>query len=115
MIKTHIIVDFYKADRVILARTEDLRAALERAILSLNVEVCNDNYIQFEPEGATATVVTKVFHFSIHTWPEYYSCTVDLYSSQDATYASNVAEALKQELLAKEYDLKILPRFAKQL
>lgn len=115
MIKTHIIVDFYKADRYTLAKTENLRAAIERALLHLGVEVCNDNYIQFEPEGATATVVTKIFHFSIHTWPEYYSCTLDLYSSEDATYASNVAEALKQEFLAKEYDLKILPRFAKQM
>jgi S-adenosylmethionine/arginine decarboxylase-like enzyme len=114
MIKTHIIVDFYHADRTTLARTEELKAAIDRVLCNLDTEACNDNYIQFEPEGVTATIVTKDFHFSIHTWPEHRACAVDLYSGKDKNYASRVAEALSKELLAGEYDLKVMRNLLKR-
>ncbi len=115
MIKTHTIIDFYKADQTTLANAEELKAAIERVLCNLDTEACNDNYIQFEPEGVTATVVTKAFHFSIHTWPEYRACAVDLYSSKDKLFASKVAEAFKKELLAGEYDLKVVRSLLKRV
>ncbi len=114
MIKTHIIVDFYKADKTTLAKAEELKAAIDRVLCNLDLEACNDNYIQFEPQGVTATVVTKDFHFSIHTWPEYRACAVDLYSTKDKHFASKVAEALKKELLSEEYDLKVVRSLMKK-
>jgi len=61
MLKTHVIVDFYMADAEILARTDKLKAAIDRALDSLDHEVVQESYIQFEPIGVTATVVGKMF------------------------------------------------------
>ncbi len=110
VITAHIILDFYKADPLTLAKTEELQAAIDRALASIDVVACNDNYIQFEPQGVTATVVTPSFHFSIHTWPEYGSCAVDLYSSKEPEFARIIANELKKEFQAGEYDLKVIDR-----
>ncbi len=110
MIKTHIIVDFYVANPETLARSENLRAAIESACFSLGHRIRQDNYIQFEPFGVTATVVSDLFHFSIHTWPEHCSCAVDLYSARDNDFAKEITEALKINFESKEYDFKIMDR-----
>jgi S-adenosylmethionine/arginine decarboxylase-like enzyme len=113
VIRTHIIFEFYKADRDILATTGALKAAVDRAMASLNLSPRQDSYIQFEPEGVTATVVGEFFHFSIHTWPEFMSCAVDLYTAQDQFYGREIANALTIAFKAQEYDLKILTRTQK--
>jgi S-adenosylmethionine decarboxylase len=110
MIKTHVTVDFYSAESRIFEKTELLKVAITKALNSLDLSVRQDSYIQFEPVGVTATVVGENFHFSIHTWPEHESCAIDLYSSQGQSFARNIAEALKQEFRASEYDIKFLDR-----
>lgn len=110
MLKTHVTLDFYKADSEILAKSEALKVAIEAAVKTLNLKISNDNYIQFQPQGVTATVITDAFIFSIHTWPEHESCAIDLYTARDYNFAGEVAQALKHELKAQEYDLKVLDR-----
>ncbi|MCE2928465.1 MAG: S-adenosylmethionine decarboxylase [Candidatus Caenarcaniphilales bacterium] len=110
MLKTHVIVDFYMADAEILARTDKLKAAIDRALDSLDHEVVQESYIQFEPIGVTATVVGKMFHFSIHTWPEHGSCAIDIYSLEDKNLLRSIASALRDSFSAQEYDIKILDR-----
>jgi len=110
MIKTHIIVDFYQADSSKLGRKEALDAAMSQALESLNLEIKARSFIQFEPEGVTATIVGELFHFSIHTWPEHGSCAIDLYSAKDRNFGREIADALKISFQAKEYDLKFLDR-----
>lgn len=113
MIKTHITLDFYQAEPQILALNKDLKTAIEGSLSSLNLTVVQDSYIQFEPQGVTATVVGKDFHFSIHTWPEHGSCAIDLYSTRDYSFARTIADSLKEYFHAKEYDIKVLDRSQK--
>jgi S-adenosylmethionine decarboxylase proenzyme len=35
---------------------------------------------QFEPQGATAVLVLRESHLSVHTYPEYRACYVDVFS-----------------------------------
>ncbi len=110
MLKTHITLDLYMANPDILALSEPLKAALTKSCTDLNHAVRQENYIQFEPFGVTATVVSDLFHFSIHTWPEHCSCAIDLYSLRGTEFTRAIAEAFKENLEAKEYDIKILDR-----
>ncbi len=110
MIKTHITIDFYQAKPEILAQEKELKTAIDSCLNSINLEVKQESYIQFQPQGVTATVVGEAFHFSIHTWPEHGSCAIDLYSAQDYAFARNIADALKAAFFAKEYDIKVLDR-----
>lgn len=110
MITTHIILDFYKADRATLATSAALKAAIDSALVELGVNLNLDNYIQFEPEGVTATVVADGFHFSIHTWPEFHSCAIDLYTDRKAVFATELAKALDKAFQAQEHDMKVLNR-----
>ena len=110
MIKTHVIVDFYGAKAELFEHTALLKTAIDKALLSLNLSPNKDSYIQFEPIGVTATIVADNSHFSIHTWPEHSSCAIDLYSNQDQIFTRKIAEALKNEFKASEYDIKFLNR-----
>lgn len=110
MLKTHITIDFYRADEEILAKRDRLKTAIDRALLSLDLQIKQESYIQFEPIGVTATLVGINFHFSIHTWPEHGSCAIDLYSSQDVNFGREIANALRDSFSALEYDIKILDR-----
>lgn len=69
--------------------------------------------MQFEPQGVTATIVSELFHFSIHTWPEFGSCAVDLYSLKEYDFARSIADVLKLAFEANEYDLKVMHRMQK--
>ena len=113
MIKTHITLDFYQAEPNILARNENLQKAINEALSRLELKITQDSYIQFEPQGVTATIVGESFHFSIHTWPEHGSCAIDLYSSQDYGFARKIADELKESFFAQEYDIKVLDRTQK--
>ena len=110
MIKTHITLDFYQAEPQILTRTENLKAAITICLDRLLLKVVQESYIQFEPQGVTATVVGEAFHFSIHTWPEHGSCAIDLYSSNEYSFAREIADTLKECFHAQEYDIKVLDR-----
>ena len=110
MVTTHIILDFYKADRATLATGTALKAAIDSALENLGVSLNQDNYIQFEPEGVTATVLADGFHFSIHTWPEFHSCAIDLYTNREAVFATELAQALDKAFMAQEHDMKVLRR-----
>ncbi len=108
--KFHVIVDFYGANATTLAKTEELKTALVRACESLDIAIDNESFYQFQPEGVTATMATADMHFNIHTWPEFGSCAIDLYSHRDHDFMVQVSEAFKRELQASEYDMKILAR-----
>lgn len=110
MAKSHAIIDFYKADAQILAKTSELKAAIERACKSLDLEIIEDIFYQFEPEGVTATIKCAQMHFNIHTWPEFRSCAIDLYSSRGHDFTSQIAVALQNELKASEHDKKFMNR-----
>jgi S-adenosylmethionine decarboxylase proenzyme len=113
MIKTHITLDFYQAKAEILAKKEDLKNSIVEALSKLDLTIKQESFIQFEPQGVTATIVGENFHFSIHTWPEHGSCAIDLYSSQEYAFAREIADALKDSFQASEYDIKVLDRSAK--
>jgi len=108
--KFHIIVDFYGANPTTLAKCDELKTALLRACKSVGVNVDTETFYQFQPEGVTATVTSPEMHFNIHTWPEFGSCAIDLYSRHDHDFAARLCEAFKQELQASEYDMKMLSR-----
>lgn len=40
--------------------------------------ICH-NFHRFEPYGVSGMVVISESHFSIHTWPEYDYCAIDIF------------------------------------
>lgn len=110
MEKTHVIIDLYKADPEILAKTDKLQEALLKALGGFKVQVEINSFYQFEPEGVTAIVSSPELHFNIHTWPEHGSCAIDMYCMKGHGFALEVCDAIKSNLKAQEYETKVLKR-----
>lgn len=110
MDKTHVIADFYKADSDILAYSENLKKALFTSLKECNLELKQESFYQFEPQGVTALVITGSLHFNIHTWPEHGSCAIDMYCTEGYDLAVKVCDKFKGHLKAAEYEIKVLSR-----
>ncbi len=110
MDKTHVIIDLYKADSQILSKSELLQEALLKALGGFKLQVEINSFYQFDPHGVTAIVSSPELHFNIHTWPEHESCAIDMYCMKGPSYGVKVAEEIKKQLKAGEYEMKVLKR-----
>jgi len=110
MIRSQIIIDFYKANSAILAKSQMLEDALTKALMEHGVKLDMSKFYQFEPEGVSATIVSPELQLSVHTWPEHGSCTIDMFSQLGHEFTTTIAEEVKNFLEAQEYDIKVLNR-----
>lgn len=110
MISSHIIVDFYQCDTMVLAKADLLKSAVEEALNFLEVEVQDKTFYQFEPQGVTANMTSSSINLNIHTWPEQGSCAIDLYCSSGHDLAVKICEEIKKSVNAHEYTMKVLKR-----
>ena len=58
----------------------------------------NSNFHKFSPHGVSGVVVISESHFSIHTWPEYGYCALDIFTCGDEIKSDLALEYLKREL-----------------
>ena len=53
---------------------------------------------QFSPHGITGVVVVAESHFSVHTWPEYGYCALDIFTCGESVNGHKAMEYMKQSL-----------------
>ena len=76
----HLIVNLYDISNVELLSYVDLcKPILNNIISELNLTVVNEAGHQFEPIGYTYAYVLSESHLTIHTYPEYNSCYIDIF------------------------------------
>jgi S-adenosylmethionine decarboxylase len=73
--------------------------------VSENFVVLNKITHKFEPQGFTCIFLLSTSHFSIHTYPEYNKCSIDLYSCDTKVDYNNVIEKLKNSLKSENFKL----------
>lgn len=74
----HLILDFVGTD-FDLNNYEQLDAKLREVLACTSVHIEGSLHKKFEPQGVTILYLLSESHFSIHTWPESKSCTIDFY------------------------------------
>lgn len=73
------------------------------SIRALTVGICNDLAVEirviheerFEPQGVSAVAILAESHTAVHTWPEYGSATVDIFSCGEIDPASALPRAAR--------------------
>jgi len=74
----HLIANVYDVSPTLLEKMEIGVPLLERIIAELQLNVVSKTGYQFQPMGYTYAFVLSESHFTIHTYPEYGSCFVEL-------------------------------------
>jgi S-adenosylmethionine decarboxylase proenzyme len=76
---THLIVNLYDVNPGLLKTLTVGLPILHTIVSELRLTVVSQTGYQFEPFGYTYAFVLSESHFTIHTYPEYRSCYIDIF------------------------------------
>ena len=65
---------------------------------------------KFSPHGVSGIVVIAESHFSVHTWPEYGYCAVDIFTCGEDIKTDPPLDYLRRNLKADHYSVMEIKR-----
>ncbi len=80
---THFIIDMYSCNEQDLNNIQFIRDVFLKLIHVLDVTYITDYFHQFSPYGISGVVIIAESHFTIHTYPEYGYCAIDIFTCGD--------------------------------
>ncbi len=98
---THLIVELYECDPEFINDSDTLKEVLLEAVKRSGAQIITPVFHQFSPCGVSGVVVIAESHFSIHTWPEYGYCALDIFTCGDAIDSETALQYMKQVLHAQ--------------
>jgi len=94
---THIVINLYDILNLdLLNYLPQCKPNLDNLIKQLNLTVVNQAGYQFEPKGYTFIYVLSESHLSIHTYPEYNSCYIDIFCCNPDFNSLDAIKIIKQ-------------------
>jgi len=107
---THLVCDFWGAEKTKLEDTTYLRNLLIEASNNANAIVIDVAMHKFKPEGITIVALLAESHVSIHTWPEEDYAAIDVFTCGDRMNPYAFLEALERELSPKTSNIEKISR-----
>ncbi|MBW1981457.1 MAG: adenosylmethionine decarboxylase [Deltaproteobacteria bacterium] len=98
---THLIIELFQCDRATLDDPETLQHHLLEAVTLSGATPIQPFFHQFSPHGVSGIVVIAESHFSLHTWPEYGYCALDIFTCGEQIDGYLALSRLKQALGAQ--------------
>lgn len=76
----HLIAELYECNSTILNSPEKVEQALQKAVKISGARMVQSVIHEFSPHGVSGVIVIEESHFSVHTWPEYGYCALDIFT-----------------------------------
>lgn len=92
----HFICDFSDCDQALLLDSERSRDLFTRAVRESGLTIVSEGFYRFSPHGFTCFLLLAESHASLHAWPEYGYCAIDLFTCSLEMDISPLVENLKQ-------------------
>jgi S-adenosylmethionine decarboxylase len=97
----HLIVELYGCSFERLNDLVQVEEILIEAVKLSKATIVQPVFHQYSPHGVSGVVVIAESHFSIHTWPEYGYCALDIFMCGDQIDSDTSLEFLKTRFGAK--------------
>jgi len=108
----HYIFDLSNCDHKILMDSERSRALFAQAVRQSGLTVVEEGFYKFSPHGFTCFLLLAESHASLHAWPEYDYCAVDLFSCAVGKDLMPLIQGIMVALGANNFVLRKLDREA---
>ena len=108
--RIHVLLDLYECDDKALGKANLLEQRVKKVFAQFELEPKIQTFYQFQPFGVTAIVCAEGVQFTVHTWPEYKSAAIDLYSFNTRRTATQICDQLKTMFKSGEYEMKVRRR-----
>lgn len=76
----HFLIELYECNTEIINSVEKVEEIMLEAVRVSGAEIIKPVFHKFKPHGVSGVVVIAESHFSIHTWPEFGYCAVDIFT-----------------------------------
>jgi S-adenosylmethionine decarboxylase len=106
----HIVADFYGVPGDLISQVKQVKKILKEAIERAKLSIVGSRFFQFNPHGVTGIFLLKESHVSIHTWPEYGYCALDIFTCKDDKSAFVAYDYLLKKLKPKKIKKRIMIR-----
>ncbi len=106
----HFLASYCDCDLQALTELDKLADAMKSAVEKSGATVLEISSWTFPPDGLTMVLLLSESHASIHTYPEYGSCFVDLFTCGEKCSADKFDTALREYLKPKAVNLRTLIR-----
>lgn len=91
----HFICDLSDCDRNLLLDSDRSRELFTRAIREGGLTIVSEGFYRFSPHGFTCFLLLAESHASLHAWPEYGYCAIDLFTCNLDMDIQPIVEHLK--------------------
>jgi len=106
----HLIVELYECHREFINDARSVENALINAVNISGAKMVQSVVHEFNPHGISGVVVIEESHFSVHTWPEYGYCALDIFTCGDEIDYYSALHYLKEEFKAKNFSVTEMKR-----
>ena len=108
----HFIFDLSDCNREILMDSELSYSLFAQAIRESGLTVVDEGFYKFSPHGFTCFLLLAESHASLHAWPEYGYCAIDLFTCAIGTDMMPLLMRIKQAFGADDFSMRKLDREA---
>jgi len=106
----HYIASFVDCDEAAMRDLSSLRGVLESGIEACGATLLNSCEHLFSPDSITLVLLLSESHASIHTYPEYNSCYIDLFTCGNNCDYRKFERVLAAYLKPKKLETTIMRR-----
>jgi S-adenosylmethionine decarboxylase len=108
----HYIFDLSDCSPEILMDSERAYSLFSQAVRESGLTVVDEGIYKFSPHGFTCFLLLAESHASLHAWPEYNYCAIDLFTCAIGQDFMPVLMRLKQAFGADDFSVRKLDREA---
>jgi S-adenosylmethionine decarboxylase proenzyme len=108
----HFIFDLSDCNHEILMDGELSYSLFAQAIRASGLTVVDEGFYKFSPHGFTCFLLLAESHASLHAWPEYGYCAIDLFTCAIGKDMMPLLLRLKEVFGADDFALRKLDREA---
>jgi S-adenosylmethionine decarboxylase len=107
---THLIIELYECHEELINNAQEVEEALIQAVEISGATMVQSVIHQFNPHGISGVVVIEESHFTVHTWPEYGYCALDIFTCGDEIDYYSALQYLKTQFQAKNLSVTEMKR-----
>lgn len=108
----HYIFDLSNCNHEILMDSERAAALFGQAVRESGLTIVDEGFYKFSPHGFTCFLLLAESHASLHAWPEYGYCAIDLFTCNLGKDLIPLIQSIKNALGADNFSLRKLDREA---
>lgn len=108
----HYIFDLSNCNQEILLDGERSYSLFAQAVRESGLTVVDEGFYKFSPHGFTCFLLLAESHASLHAWPEYGYCAIDLFTCAIGKDMMPLLMRLKEAFGAENFSLRKIDRDA---